>query len=866
MRLKHVLFSSLFLSAAFVACTNEDFIEEGIKGADTSAAISLGEGFTIKVENAGAETKGIFGFGEDEAVNFAWEETDKIGAAWYNMVPRKDGFEILEDGSAVVKETATLGDAAEFFSNHPFAFAGGTATKADFVCNTEAFAGAYVLYYPFKSVTAGYYGVDFALSDQQTFNTQEPLAAITENAQVWGAAKLVPGGVQTNEFKLHAVPVLYKLYFTATKKLNHVLGDGITIQKIVLIAKDKDGNNILTTKGAVNPIEGVTVTPDHYNEENGKDLSQTVAYAGDENAIVDHYSVTVKNGNAGDYKMKAVDVPTVEPFYFNTLPFTGKVAQITVKAVTNKGTFFKTYGTTDVQLTNEEQGFVQAENEGGFVHVNVKLDVTELDGVIYMADEFVSEWNRAAVSSNPVEELKVGENLDLSGATEGLVLNNINKTIKVVYEGANKDNTTDHEIKVPALNIVAGNVEFENTLTVAGAIDVSASGDLKADVINAESMKVANESNIEYGTLGSLYVVTAGNVTIAPADDTSSTIGEIYVEKTNNRVGKLTVEGATLQTVTNNGTIVLKGGSLKAGETFTNNGEVELTTDFTNNGTFVQNGELNPGTATFTNAAGATLNINGAGKLKLVNNGKSNNKEAAVVNVKLPTAGSENNADGDWLIVAEGTTNAGIINLLNGSVGTEEKNAIQSDDAARIKVSDGGFLSWYGTNVTGGYVELSKNAKVYENQTNGLAGEEQVVAAMDNNTALANINAQAGTLLVGTLTINSDNAATLQSKHLVLTGNINLAEDFTMGEGKDLTVAESLTISTTAEKGAELKLRGGDQRNVIKSGAVLTLAENVKLGNGNTNSTPNPNLVVEAGAGYKGAESGAFSNVNIVNR
>ena len=142
MRLKHVLFSSLFLSAAFVACTNEELIDVQTPSVNVEDAISLGEGVTISAY-MGADTKAYFDK-VGNGVKGLWEDTDEIGAAWYNKVA-KGG--INDEGEVVTPTPFT-----SFQSNERFAYDKAVGQYgAQFVSWSNIMAGAYVLYYPYNS-------------------------------------------------------------------------------------------------------------------------------------------------------------------------------------------------------------------------------------------------------------------------------------------------------------------------------------------------------------------------------------------------------------------------------------------------------------------------------------------------------------------------------------------------------------------------------------------------------------------------------------------------------------------------------------------------------------------------------------------
>ena len=142
MKLKHVLFSSLFLSAGLVACTNDEFAEIQTPSANVENGISLGEGFTISGAKL-ADTPATKAYFEvNGGLNAYWQETDIVGAAWYNMV------EEIDEETGLVTKSDDVNTSHEYFSNTDFKFLefiGGDKGNARFEANTNVMAGAYVM-------------------------------------------------------------------------------------------------------------------------------------------------------------------------------------------------------------------------------------------------------------------------------------------------------------------------------------------------------------------------------------------------------------------------------------------------------------------------------------------------------------------------------------------------------------------------------------------------------------------------------------------------------------------------------------------------------------------------------------------------
>lgn len=822
MRLKHVLFSSLFLSAALVACTNEDFSDTTAK-ADLSRAISLGEGYEISVAKAGeADTKAFYEESGDNLIA-SWENDDVIGAAFYNMI---------EDGDFNPSSLLVTGSPVPFngtlVSNHPFDFKSGNEKSATFESKTNAFAGAYILYYPFKEISAGYKGVPFSVAQVQEFDTQDPLKLISDNMQYYTTAKFIPGGYQTQEFSMQRVPAIFKLLLTPGKVVNNGLYGNVTVKKIVLIAKDAAGN-VLATEGAVT-TNGV-VTKDQYNKNL---LAETVDYNGTNE--VDHYSVEVENGENSDYQLITEGVATKKPFYFATLPFTRKATTVTVKAVTDAGTFATTY--VDGRSA-EETAKVKAFNEAvqknvnpdatNVVYVNVTLATQELDDVIYMEDDFVAKWNELKTTGG---EIRVGENLiidaDLEFAAYG-------KEINVVYVDANSENyTTDHEITINSLKVTNGTVNFSNALK-AKNIEVVA-GELNAETIEAEEMTVSNLININYTEIGKLTVMGGGTATVTPAN-ASASISEIFVQKTANGTSTLIAGEANgvpvmLNEITNDGKVTLANAQTDSESVFTNNGEIQLTGDFTNKGQFILDGTLVvPVAATFTNAAGATLeivagDIDTTAKKSLTIKNEDEDEDKGL-------AAGEITIDKDVTVTLNtyiSLENAGKLSI-DGTLAATAKDKLASTGV--IYVNDGATLqkymnkNVYDTNATAGYIVLANNS-TFKNQMNGDWAVCEVASTEDLNNLDATsitITGQkknlSAIMVSGDATVStSENVAKFASCWLILNGDVTL------------TLGQNLNIYAVKE---------------VIGDAVITATSNVTLSTSSKSSVAAPNSLTFTG-------------------
>ena len=214
MKFKHVLFSSLFLSAALVACTNDEFAEMQAPAVDTADAISLGEGFTISGAKVAMNpaTKSFFEEGAN-GIEFNWEEDDILGAAWFNAI-KEGGIQNGYVREGYTKAANSDGNFAWNVDFHLDRFVGEDQGSAYFTAYTNVSAGAFVMYSPWdENISAEFGAIPVELKFPYTVNLAEghEYDAVNENMFSYGVAAFVPGGRQTDKFSLNQVPVLYGL-------------------------------------------------------------------------------------------------------------------------------------------------------------------------------------------------------------------------------------------------------------------------------------------------------------------------------------------------------------------------------------------------------------------------------------------------------------------------------------------------------------------------------------------------------------------------------------------------------------------------------------------------------------------------------
>ena len=828
MKLKYLLASGLFLSTAFVACTNDDFAEISAP-VNTDGAIALGEGFTIEVNKGGVDTRAAF----DAKYTPYWEKDDQLGAAWVHMVTEVEE----KDGVYTATQVSPVGSSSDkFYSNHPFNLIEGENTNdGKFESVTNAFAGAYVLYYPYDpSVAMTGEEIPVAIKTYEA-DCAEPLKNISENMFSYSPASFVPGGPRTGKFTLKQVPVLVRLQFAVSKKLNMNLADGITIQNIVIEAS-KSGNTVLTKTGTLKPndAEIKTLGTDNYNGLNNKNLDDIVAY--DDEEAAENIFVTLKNSNTDKYKLLKEEVATEGEFVFSMLPLMEKADEVTVKVVTDKGVFATTYPTTTgtaeeqkasrewlnrfnegvgkntgvADLTKGEQG--GAAYEGGQISLGVMLDATVNDDVIYTVDEFNKRW-AAAIKSGKPETLKIGTPLEL---TEALACDNNNANVTV--KGAS--------LTVPSVNLThANSLAFRNEIIVEG--DVYSSGDVPVtfEKLSAKNVNIEGKAEIGAKKIEKLTVAADGDVTLAAftgatADD-EATVSSIVINGNSEDAGTLTLTPTNLtieamdatkgtvnlnENMTNEGTITLGAVTLASGKKFINNGTVTL------NGAF---------TGEFENNAGATLNINAdVDAMTLTNEAAdaTNGKAAGIVNIA---------AEVELEAAAAGSvTNKGIINVSGTLTEGADGALVQDDDNARINaVSKDAVIALENTaKLTDGYIVILVDGNV-----TGAATDEPVAYNLTSAAAVATAPSNATTIFVNCV-LNNTQLTSIANKNLIVYQNIELAADATVTG--DFEVAGNVQIKNIAtdDKSTEITLTLSEAAtNVVNEGASLKLDKNVKL-------------------------------------
>ena len=821
MRLKHVLFSSLFLSAAFVACTNEELIDVQTPSVNVTDAISLGEGFTISGAKVAVEP-GTKSFFEEEAtgINTVWEETDILGAAWYSAIKEggilPNGYVLSPDGN----KDLYVGNAnqdGKFAWNVDFLFdkfAGNDKSSAYFKANTNVSAGAYVVYYPWnEEIAQEFSAIPVTLKFPYTVNLAEghEYDAVSENMFSYGVAAFVPGGRQTDKFYTKQVPVLYGLRLGADHLKLVDLDDMQTIDKIVIEAYKETSINVfetvLTTAGKVTPP--ATTTAKNYNDYIDFIAAGTGSW--DKNplpkatyeslktdiynnpAAVNHYTIDLANSNQSKYQISTVKDQLTDLIIFSSLPTMDEATKLVVKVVTTEGlnltkTFDKNRGTAEEKAAAAEvlAKFNAAQNEGAMVQLDVFVDTQSDDEIIYTADQFKTQWAEA-IASYEAKTLTVADPVIL----EDIVLKNDNPDANVTIKL--DDTHVNAALTLKGINIERGALTIQDCpVIVDGDINSSANLNINGAVTAKNIVLNSNSNTMTIAAMESLEVRESGNVTLNLPDDPyylyAANIGDITVF----RGGQLRVAKGYM-----NGAVEVKDG-----------GNFSITGSVTNLGSFNGKVSTSGATAKFINAEDATATL-AAGSNAVIEN-----QEGATLNINGG--------------VAQNSSNAGTVNVLSGTLNVI--NMSQSET---------------------GIINVAKEAKVTGNAT------------LQGWVIIKDMQSKDGNLVINNLAYSVESAADFTNKggmsYFINTdlkdadvsnwtaGNLYFFVDQTINSDwtilNHVAIMDNITFSTTNEAGAKFNVNGGGKLTI--HGVKLTLGEGVTLaGSGKFNDAESVNNVV----------------------
>ena len=665
MKLKYVLLSGLFMSVGFAACTNDDFTET-VAPVNTEDAISLGEGYTITVAKGNADTRAYM----EDLQTAVWEETDTLGAAWYDMIT---DITANPDGTLTITNEPTKANSVNVYSTvRQFkwnSWAGDSKTAAVFKTGEDINAGAYMLYYPYSkgelSNTKTSLGVNLPAEQDMDCTTGNELKGVSKNIFAYAPVAFLEGGAQATEnFTLNQLTNVLALQFKIEDQTLLGLLEKVNIAKVVIEAKDASGS-VLTSEGSISVPTVVSYQNENYggatfsSKEQADQIILNVAGASDDYAID-------KLGEDGMTKA----------FYISLLPFKAEATSFTVRILTDKDVVLKKeYAAGDVLDAINAQAY---NKEGQLIKLNVTLEDLDDTKEIYVESQFKTKWE-AALKSTKATTLNVKAELDLSdydlninAAAGDITITGAPVTVKSLTSDANTKLVIDNELTVEGDVNVGPHAALVSTGT-NGVLNVEG----KMDVTGTTGV-------LTVGSVAELETAISGVITLTGADSKSA-----------------------LGTVNNEGTLTLGGTfTVEKDKTLTNTGRLVVNGTLTNNGTLAQNGTMttaatgklvNNNAATFTKATGATgsaLNID--------------NSKGATLNIQL----SSNDKTSNEARFAVKGDNKGTINVKKGFLTEDAVGEFKmSEAAARVYVEKDALIWLNGeTGITGGWIILNDKA------------------------------------------------------------------------------------------------------------------------------------------------------------
>ena len=493
MKVKHLLFSSLFLSAGFTACTSD--VEEFVAQTQTPSTeapkgIELGEGFQINVtnENGDSETRATL-----ENVNGKWYGSwnvgeDKLGAAMYSMVLSK------------VTSGENKGNVATFYNYFGADKPNVYATNNEFVSiesedgekfqsEANSMVGAYFLYYPYnadlnkdKAFTEISVYPDEKAESVMNFNVDNISEEINNRIVAANSVYFNQNGTQAPSFKLKQIPNIYMLKFYINEKLLMNLVDPIKIDNIIVEAKGA-GKNVINTNGTVAPA--VTVpTADHYNNVDDKTIDG-FAWNGQEEAKRAESLQFAITYSADEAKNEPYYMPEVgkdgmtAPFYYSVLPMDPNVDEITFTIVATVNGVEKVYSKSYYSIGETSEVFNAIKNKvtgkGQVLNLNVNLD-TEGNAAkkIYTFNQF-----NAAYNTNQTEfdfAVAIPQTLQLNAERETATTFK-GKPVTVNAISGKKAFTAENEINVLGDVVADGiTIRFKEDVTICGKVEAKNKG------------------------------------------------------------------------------------------------------------------------------------------------------------------------------------------------------------------------------------------------------------------------------------------------------------------------------------------------------------------------------------------------------
>lgn len=867
MKFKHVLFSGLLMSTAFVACTNEEFQESGSQ-ASMKDAISLGEGFTISGGIMNAQTRAIY---EDEtsgtsvAIKSLWEPNDLVGAAWYAAWTGPDAGFMFGSGSN------------QFASNHPYERVNkeGNVATAAFQTVTNSFAGKYVLYFPYnKDVAAVGTEIPVKSETAQTMDIAKPLEHVNKNMFFYQDKEYTTGGNQIADFELKPVPVLYRLFFKANETTRALVGK--VISKVII-----ESEGMLYSDGKLSVSEGSS----GYS-------AVTSAYAG--NTATNVYTLDVTgNETDTDYQVSAATAEggMKKPIYISVLPANSSIATLTIKVITSDGAVFKKV----ITLSEVEGAKAAIIKEGGLFSKNITLDAVGASSEgVYTTQQFNKAWEDA---------LKAGEQTSITlGAPmnlETLTMNNMGSKITIagseltvgtlnIEDGeltvssslkatdvnigqygklTTTATTIDGTLTIKGKEVTLGGVESLNNVLVDRQGVLSVTGAAATKMIkgtftsNVESDVTLKDIVLDgVTTLGgtvSTNIVEFNKATTLSnnAELTAAGTTTFKAEVTNNGTIENTGSNEVInfeKKLTNAGTITIAGTGVSFKDATTNTGTVTIEAAATNSGTFTNRGVLTVNAA-LTNSGTLTLDQNSTGSADITNSGTVN-VNAADVTTPVPAAATLNIVNNKNLNISlsgkekavtfKKLTNTGMVNIEKGTVKETAANAI-TQTAGEIKVAKEAKITFTATHTdfAGGYIIIE------DTKANALENVNTQKVACIYTTSAALPSGADYVIFENKASLSSTDIAIVNAKNLVLRADLELQANMEMAAGADFIVEKDATL--TGKGAAELSFTGSGAGNLeVKAGVVLKVGADATLTATNAAAATINGAIIATGGTY----------------
>lgn len=786
MKLRQVLMGGLLLTVPFAACTNEELMDVTVPSTPEeviSKAVSLGEDFTI-VGEKGISTRAII---KDDLSGSIWEKTDTVGGAWYAV------YDKGSDNGSFINEGKDL------FSNHPFAFSkdlGGMAT-VEFKANTNAFAGKYLLYYPYDHTVAAVsetIPVEFEQNPEMDCTAGKELDHVNRNLFAWCDAEFKEGGSQAGAFKLkQAGNVAIIRLGSTSENLDRIQGK--SIEKVILESTGKLYNKAT-----------IEASGNNYKEGKGEYVHGTA---------INTYILTPKNAG-DDYKITAADKAgmTKKAFYLSMLPADKEITDLTVRVIMSDGRIFSK------ELVKDENAelFARMISSEKKLEMNVILDTEENADNIYTEEQFNTALARAATTAG-APEINLAADLTLPS----LDFNMRNKVVTI--KGSSLTVTG-------GLTVTDGNLKIASNLIAKDKVTVAEYGNLNVEGNKNElgALEVDGAAVVKKSKIASAEVTKAAKLGLEATEVTGTfTIG---------RSADVTLNGVTLKGTTRNieGDIKLETTATKNYGTFTSEeGSISAEGVALNNyKTMTLSGVTVTGAAGIINGDGGTLNVNGkAATITTLTNDEAKPatdtepaKAAGTINVDM--------ADADAELTITALTNGGYLNInkgkLTGTNSGNESKILGATSETRILengVLNIGALENVGTEKARIIIVKNGNIVGSGSLATGVEIATEINSATGNwFTGYAN---RATTIILNAegLSLDSETHETLLAKTLVLKKSIKIAKggsvDFTMTGA--LNVEGNVTIS--ADAATVLTLAASTVENSVKG--VLTIGKNVTL-------------------------------------